>query len=73
MMHGNPIERLDTRDFGKFVDQACRKKDLRSTANRSVRTDKLESLSGAADGRDPRAAHRDGTVAREVFMRFVKK
>jgi len=71
MMHGNPLERFDTHEFGEFVNQARRKKDFRSTASRAVRTDELEFLSGAADGRDPRAAHRDGLVAREVFARLV--
>src|SRR5690349_9958427 len=53
-MHGNPVERLDAREFGKLVDQARRKKDFRSTASRAIRTDKIESFSGTADDRDPR-------------------
>jgi hypothetical protein len=73
MMHGNPVERFDTGEFGDLVNQPRRKKDFRSTASRAVRTDKLESFSGAADDRDPCAAHRDGPVAREVFPRFVQK
>lgn len=72
-MHGNPVERLDAREFGKLVDQARRKKDFRSTASRAIRTDKIESFSGTADDRDPRAARRDGLVTREVFPRFVQK
>ena len=73
MMHGNPVERFDTCQFGKLVNQARRKKDFRSAASRAVRTDKLESVSGTADGRDPRTARRNGLVAREVFPRFIQK
>jgi len=34
MMHGNPVERFDTGEFGGFVNQARRKKDFRSIASR---------------------------------------
>ena len=73
MMHGNPVESLDTLEFGELVNETRRKKDFRSTAGRTVRTDELESFSGAVDGRDPRAAYRNGLVAREIFARFIQK
>src|SRR5215204_6756625 len=65
MMHRNTVERLDTRDFGEFVDQARRKKDFRSTANRAIRTDKIESFFGPVNGHGLRVARRHGLVARE--------
>ena len=42
MMHGNPVERFDPRQFGKLVNQARCKQDFRSTAGGAVGADKLE-------------------------------
>jgi hypothetical protein len=49
MMDRNPIGKFDPREFGKFVNKACREKDFGSGAGRAVRTDKFELFAGRGD------------------------
>lgn len=73
MMDGNPVERLNSFELRKFVNETGCKKDFRGCASRAVRADKLEFPAGRDDAGDPRPAHRDGFVAREFFQRLVQE
>ena len=72
-MNGNPVERFDPDEFGKLVNEPCRKENFRGCALCTVRTDKLKLLAGRNDARLPASRAPRRICSGRVLQGLIQK